>query len=297
MIEVSVSPHSVRPGVPVGVCALAVLCVSFPLAAQAAPSGMSAPVAAHGLPRDSLAAPRRLIRRSDALLLAGALATSAIVSRFDGAIETEIREPELQERSALNHTSALASSFGGPGPLAVGLVTYAAGRAANRPQVTAFGREATTAVLVAGTLTFTVKGLVGRARPMSAAPGDADIYRPGRGFLDARRASFPSGHTAASFALATVIASELPHDKPLLRWGAGALAYGGAGLVGFSRVYGDRHWTSDVIMGAGLGIVAGRIAVRREHARASALDRLAQHAVVAPEPGRGVRLSVSLPFR
>jgi membrane-associated phospholipid phosphatase len=40
------------------------------------------------------------------------------------------------------------------------------------------------------------------------------------------------------------------------------LGYGSAAMVGWSRVYEDRHWTSDVVAGSLIGIAAGRGTVR-----------------------------------
>jgi PAP2 superfamily len=67
--------------------------------------------------------------------------------------------------------------------------------------------------------------------------------------------AFPSGHSTQAFALATVIASH--YEQRWVRW----LAYGLAGGVGFSRVYHDAHWTSDVLAGAGVGWLVGRTVV------------------------------------
>lgn len=65
--------------------------------------------------------------------------------------------------------------------------------------------------------------------------------------------SFPSGHTASSFAAATAIFGF--HKK----WGAGALCL--AALVGFSRLYLFVHFPSDVLAGAVLGILSSVFAV------------------------------------
>jgi membrane-associated phospholipid phosphatase len=64
--------------------------------------------------------------------------------------------------------------------------------------------------------------------------------------------SFPSGHTAHAFLGAEIVRQE---------YGAwyGLGAYGVATLVGLGRVYNNRHWASDVIAGAGVGILSARI--------------------------------------
>ena len=65
--------------------------------------------------------------------------------------------------------------------------------------------------------------------------------------------SFPSGHAAAVFALATVL-SERNSDK---RW-VTPLAFGCASLVGVSRISMRMHFPSDVFVGAALGYMIGR---------------------------------------
>ncbi|MGB9867507.1 MAG: phosphatase PAP2 family protein [Bacillota bacterium] len=57
--------------------------------------------------------------------------------------------------------------------------------------------------------------------------------------------SFPSGHTAAAFSLATSFAAAFP--------GVGMLLTVLASLVGISRMYVGMHYPSDVIFGAFLG--------------------------------------------
>ena len=89
------------------------------------------------------------------------------------------------------------------------------------------------AQLVAHALTYSIKFSVGRSRP------------DGGGF------SFPSGHTTSAFASATVLQRHFG-------WKVGVPAYAAAGYVAASRVQGKRHYLSDVMFGAALGIVAGR---------------------------------------
>jgi membrane-associated phospholipid phosphatase len=68
--------------------------------------------------------------------------------------------------------------------------------------------------------------------------------------------SFPSGHTIAAFAVATVYANRYPNPR-WRRW----MIYGLAGLVGFSRVSIHAHYPADVFAGAALGYVIARYQV------------------------------------
>jgi len=68
--------------------------------------------------------------------------------------------------------------------------------------------------------------------------------------------SFPSGHTAIAFVGAEIVRREYWNDSPWYGIGAYAVALG----TGFLRVYNDRHWTTDVIAGAGFGILSANIA-------------------------------------
>lgn len=65
--------------------------------------------------------------------------------------------------------------------------------------------------------------------------------------------SFPSGHTALAFAGAEIVRREY---GPW--WGLAA--YSAAVATGLLRVYNNWHWSSDVIAGAGAGILSGMIA-------------------------------------
>ena len=64
-------------------------------------------------------------------------------------------------------------------------------------------------------------------------------------------ASFPSGHSASSFAAATATAAFYPQVAPLVF----ALATG----VAVSRVHLGHHFPSDVLVGGGIGIVSGTL--------------------------------------
>jgi len=68
--------------------------------------------------------------------------------------------------------------------------------------------------------------------------------------------SFPSGHTAQAFLAASIVHTEL-RDKS--QW-YGVGAYALATSVGVLRMVNDKHWQSDVVAGAGFGILSAHLA-------------------------------------
>lgn len=95
-----------------------------------------------------------------------------------------------------------------------------------------------------------LKHLVGRPRPKFVHSGGWQLTPSWESGLD----SFPSGHTAASFAVATVLAKRFP---------AGAvLFFGTAGFVGLSRVLRGSHFSTDVAAGILFGVMAGSLFAR-----------------------------------
>jgi inner membrane protein len=98
------------------------------------------------------------------------------------------------------------------------------------------------AFMAAGLVEFAIKHLVGRSRPDSVLDID----------------SFPSGHATSVFAVATIFAAFYPR----LRWPLYALA----AAVAAGRVYLERHYVSDVLAGAIIGIVIASLLLGRRHA-------------------------------
>src|SRR6266849_3724031 len=89
-----------------------------------------------------------------------------------------------------------------------------------------------------------------RLRPLDVAPDGnfSNTWFKTTGNPLTAQGSFPSGHAAAAFAVATVIS----HRYSNHRW-ASCVAYGVAGLVAFSRTSSNSHFLSDVAFGGFLG--------------------------------------------
>jgi hypothetical protein len=122
---------------------------------------------------------------------------------------------------------------------------------------------ATQSYISAGLIETVLKELTKRERPYYVAPGETvargkfhgPFYHSGQEFK-----SFPSGHTTAAFAAATVYAME--YKKSII---IPIISYTAASLVGLSRITENKHWATDVVLGATLGYLCGRQVVNNYH--------------------------------
>jgi len=117
---------------------------------------------------------------------------------------------------------------------------------------------ASEAVIDSEILTTVVKDLDRRALPGEVPDKSrfGDTWFEGRGQWFRGVGSFPSGHSIAAFSMATVFADRYPKPR-WHRW----VAFGLAGLVGFSRVPLQAHYASDIFAGAVLGYSIAHYAV------------------------------------
>jgi membrane-associated phospholipid phosphatase len=121
---------------------------------------------------------------------------------------------------------------------------------------------------VAAVLANVLKHLIGRPRPKFVHSGDWQMTISWVSGLD----SFPSGHSTASFAVATVLAKRFP------AWGP--LCIGFAAFVALSRVLRGSHFPTDVVGGAVVGILSGSIAAAPLKAWRTSVLEGCRHAAV-----------------
>lgn len=117
------------------------------------------------------------------------------------------------------------------------------------------GRRLMVTVTASGLITYATKMVVGRSRPNEDAGPFS--FHPFTTLKDSAgieaRGSFPSGHTTAAFAVATSLADDIDY------WPASVLLYTLAAGTAYSRVYDNRHWFSDTVAGAILGITTAKV--------------------------------------
>ncbi len=184
------------------------------------------------------------LKSNDIPWLAGAAVTTALFYGSDKAIEA--------------HTSALHSNRGQQiSNAGVGLFAGAAGLFYLTGSLKQYEHARETGFLTgeAGIDALAVNSILQLAF-QRARPGEKNA-----GQFFAGGSSFPSNHSAVAWAAASVIAHEYPG------WGTKALSYGLASAVSITRVTGEKHFTSDVLVGSALGWVVGQQVYKKRHDR------------------------------
>jgi membrane-associated phospholipid phosphatase len=238
---------------------------------------------------------QRLFTKKDAILAAGfALATVAFFP-LDRQAALELQDSTTQANRLFKKAATGVELIASPGAYFIGGGLYAIGRLGGYPRVADLGWHGTEAVLFAQGITTFLKGTLGRARPFVSSDTNPSDFALGAGFANGKRTSFPSGHTTTAFAAAAAVTAEAGRWWPQYRWIIGPAMYGGAALVGVSRMYHDRHWGSDVLLGAAIGTFSGQKIVQYTHRHPdNRFDRMMLRTSVMPTP-RGAVISVSLP--
>ncbi|HEY6071157.1 MAG TPA: phosphatase PAP2 family protein, partial [Chthoniobacterales bacterium] len=180
---------------------------------------------------------------SDWLTLGAVSAGIGTVMVFDEDINHAIRHARTDTlTNILDNVQPLGNEY------AIGIVGtfYIYGEVFKDPRAKATALDSIAATAIGpGIIVNATKYLVGRARPTDGK--GAYDFEPFSG-----HDSFLSGHTTEAFTLASVITEH--YDATWVK----VTAYGLAGTVGYARLNNNRHWPSDVLAGAAVGIFVGK---------------------------------------
>ena len=130
--------------------------------------------------------------------------------------------------------------------LLIAIVFFVTGKYTKSNLQLELGRILIGGFIVTGITVQILKYLAGRARPKVSF--DTLFYGPSVG--DSYH-SFPSGHTAEAFCFAFILAKYFPRYRIYF--------YLLASVIGFERMEDLKHFPSDVIAGAVIGLVLGRL--------------------------------------
>ena len=178
-----------------------------------------------------------LSRRTVAITLLGGIAA---------LLSSQVDDDEFMARSLdkdifiLSGGIDVGDAYGNGATLAIGtLGLLLIGKIGKQPALADAGSDLARSFLMSTAVVWSLKTAVNRKRP------NGSDY------------SFPSGHTAGAFSVAPVL-----HHH--FGWKVGIPAYAAAALAGLGRMEDRRHYLSDVLFGAAIGLAAGEAVVNRE---------------------------------
>ncbi|MEI8201537.1 MAG: phosphatase PAP2 family protein [Bacteroidota bacterium] len=131
-------------------------------------------------------------------------------------------------------------------------VLYLTSEVTSSPKLRQTSLEGVKAFVVSGFTVQLFKNLLHRPRPYQYEEGDVQLFDGP--FGDNGYNSMPSGHSITAFSIAAVFASEYKNTV----W-VPVVAYSIASGVALSRIYQNKHWASDVLMGSALGWAIGKL--------------------------------------
>lgn len=205
-----------------------------------------------------------LLVGKDALLLGAYTIGTIAVAPLDIRVAKRLQDPGTQENRFLKGAATGFRVLAVPGSFVAGAGLYGIGRAQGQRRLQALGLHSVESMLIADILGGAIKFAAGRARPYVDIDNPAD-FQLFRGLREDKYRSFPSGHTITAFAFASTVTRETQFWWPHSAWYVGTVMYGGASLMGLSRIYHNQHWASDVMGGAAIGTLIGLKVVKYTH--------------------------------
>jgi membrane-associated phospholipid phosphatase len=214
------------------------------LAALAVPASIHAQT--HGTTAVPVAPVETGMKPAQKALLVGSLLIAA------NMLDDEVRSGAQSWRNPTSNSLARIGNTFGTGQLVFPALigAWVAGSAFGSDGVRRASGHAIVAATAAGLTATALKWTVGRLRPSSGF--DSDHFH----HFQFKDSSFPSGHTSIAFGVASSLSRDIKG-----RWDDVAL-YGAASLTGLARMNDNKHWFSDVVGGAVVGILAGKWATR-----------------------------------
>jgi membrane-associated phospholipid phosphatase len=221
-------------------------------------------VTAQAQVQDTISNKTPLFTGKDALLLGAFTLGTALVAPLDLKVANRMQDSATQASRFLGRAATGFRLLGDPGSFVTGTAVYLIGRAEGNRRVESLGLHSVESILLADVLGGAIKMTVGRQRPFVDVK-TPDNFQLWRGFKGDQWRSFPSGHTITAFAFASTLTRESQFWWPHATWYVGTVFYGGASLVGLSRIFNNQHWASDVMAGAAIGTLVGIKVVKYTH--------------------------------
>jgi membrane-associated phospholipid phosphatase len=179
--------------------------------------------------------------QNDFLRLVAISGIGLLLYSFDQDIYDWVQE----HRTPISKNASPVLTYFGNGAVLLGIAgaLYAVGEINHQDGWRKTALLSVESLATASILVWGMKAVTGRARPQAGESSRS--FHPFS--LKSSFWSFPSGHAASAFAVATTIAEQTDQVA------VDVLVYSAAALVGLSRIHDDKHWASDVFIGSAIG--------------------------------------------
>ena len=232
------------------------------------------------------AATEPLFTANDAFFAGGVIFATLAIAPLDKRF-ADYLQGAPQTNRFFRRVSRVVETIAQPGAYLIGGALYGIGRLSDNERMADLGLHGTEAIVAGLLVTNIIKIGAGRQRPY------VDRDKPHnfgfmRGWNREQYRSFPSGHSLIGFAAAAAVVEETRRWWPQSVWYIAPAMYGGAGLIALSRMYDNKHWASDVLVGGLIGTFAGLKVVKYHHQHPdNRIDRWLLGVVVVPEGSSG----------
>jgi len=221
---------------------------------------------------------------SDIYLTGAVVAFTGIAFLSDSQIKTTVSQ---NHTSLMDNVTPFGEKYGrsiNAGIFGSGL--YLSGLLFNNKDISSTGRMVVESVVYTGLTVGILKFTLGRGRPYEN-DGPADFFDFS---FKEEDVSFPSGHTATAFAVSTILARQIDNVYATIG------LYSLAGLTAYQRIYDNKHWLSDVVVGAAIGYFIGNTIANSEDERESKESFLSKVHLMPSVNSNGVGLSLNMNF-
>ena len=162
-------------------------------------------------------------------------------------LDDEVRKVSLRNRNkTFDKLEPVGYAYGAPQNAGAGaLLIFLSGVVSKNNWLRNTGLMLTETIIIIGIIQIPARIIIGRARPYTGYGNTSFNFFKG---FEQDKASFISGHAAVAFGISNILSHQIDHPAATIG------LFGLAALTPLARLYADKHWFSDILIGSALGL-------------------------------------------